>query len=86
MLDALALLARHPLAVFADVNAVAAPADTAVVAQANGRKAEANPLFQRRIHAMDVVMVVQRVKEIGHFLVGRLAELGEVLGEVADLG
>ena len=35
---------------------------------------------------MHVVVVVQRVKEIGHFLAGRLAELSEVLGEVPDLG
>ena len=64
----------------------AAPPDTTVVAHANRRNAEENPLFQRRIHAMDVVMVVQRIEEIGHFLAVRGSlSFGEVFGEVADL-
>ena len=40
----------------------------------------------RRIDAMDVVVVVEGVEELGDFFAGGLAQFGEVLGEVADFG
>src|ERR1700690_395920 len=39
-----------------------------------------------RIHPMHIVVVVQRVKEVGHLLARGVAQLGEVLGQVADFG
>src|SRR5262245_60246610 len=42
-------------------------------------------LLQRRVHTVDIIVIVQRIEKIGDLFSGRLAQFGEILGEVSNL-